>query len=307
MKALIVGTRADQGLGNRLRPLVSGIRLSRRTGRSFSFVWQRHRHKSCGCFCNFDDLFLTETSILDTPRGIPEKAKVFNYRNHFAKGNPDLTPEHAFDVIDAHTPDETIFIESSWFVYDIGDVGRKQEAYREFGLQFAGLRPVACIADGVSRFTEDHLSAPALGIHMRMSPDYIRAWSRWTANVKTVATFPTCEEDFYPAIDEYLADSPSARLFLASDNDRSAEKVRARYGDRVLSYPVRTLDRNCVEGIQDALATIYLLNRCDLVLRARLSSFGEMGALLTRSELIERQHPSVSIANSKSMQKVRGP
>ena len=75
------------------------------------------------------------------------------------------------------------------------------------------------------------------------------------------------------AIDGVLARWPEAGLFLATDDPGHVASLVKRYGQRIVTYPVRSLRRDVPEGIIDAVVTLYLLRQTGGVVGSRVSGF----------------------------------
>ncbi len=94
-------------------------------------------------------------------------------------------------------------------------------------------------------------------------------------------------EEYFPLIDRHLADHPDDRIFFATDQRQFVERMRERYGDRLVTYDSQRSDStvnvfqqlapagrgNRAKG-EDVLIDALLLSRCDALLKCT-SAVGE--------------------------------
>lgn len=143
------------------------------------------------------------------------------------------------------------------------------------------------IAKIVSSFVEDNFQGhPVLGIHMR-GTDKGAAHSP----PRLMRIVPPSE--YFPRIDEYIGANDSCRIFVATDQKQFLNEIRARYGDRVISYDsIRAsgwrnpFEKPAGKGYklgEDVLVDGLLLSRCDFLLKCT-SAVGEY-ALYFNEEL----------------------
>lgn len=287
LRRLIIDTGPGQGLCNRLRPIVSAMRLAEFSGRRLSIVWHNYSHVNRGCACDFNDLFTNDIEQIKSLKEIEARSiKIYNYENHFSKGGTDFYPDKANDIIDVHSRDEVVYVKGTYFIYDITDSTRKSEAYKEFAQYFRRLKPIRYICKKANEFKRENYSKPILGVHARLKNFYVKTWLDHLKVRGLRLKYPRSENDYYEEIDKYLAEYPKARIFLSADNKKSENAISHRYKDRLIKYPVRTFSRNTRAGLQDALINIYLLNHTDLVLRSRFSSFSEMSSIMTKYKIL---------------------
>lgn len=87
---------------------------------------------------------------------------------------------------------------------------------------------------------------------------------------------PPKTDVYFRAIEKAISgqrDIESPPIFLATDDPECVDEFRARYGDRLMTYPVRTLDRDSTHGIIDAVVTLYLLRATRFVVGGAYSGY----------------------------------
>lgn len=264
------------GLSNRIRAILSGWRLADISERSFRFLWKPDQF----CGCEFTDLFVDLPERLESE---PER--------------PDLRYEDASSaLIDTGGSNERIHV----VTYQVlRNRKREPNILYEMAQYWDRLKPIEPVREAVELFTGEHFAEHTLGVHIRLGDH---------ANHLRVDDAGLHEERmraFEEAIDGYLSAHSESAVFVATDDGAPEEyggepgdpplrrvvpRLRARFGERVVTRPPRSLDRHTPEAIQDALVELLLLNKADFVLGSPRSSFSWMATLtnIQRRKLPER-------------------
>ena len=144
--------------------------------------------------------------------------------------------------------------------------------------RFAELRPTPQILARVDAIAE-RFRPRMVGVHLRRG-DFVHARPDVVSNADAALTL----------IDAHLDRMSDAGVFLATDDGAKAggltgdhtegvrERLRRRYGARLVTTTPRSLDRDVPEAIEDALVDLWLLRRADAIVGTRGSSFSELGA-----------------------------
>ena len=91
------------------------------------------------------------------------------------------------------------------------------------------------------------------------------------------------DEAFAAGMDGILADRPDTRFFLATDCEKTQQRFRERYGERLLVHDkpfVASVWGDSKAGQADAVVDLFLLSRTREVLCTRGSTFGRMATLI---------------------------
>ena len=83
---------------------------------------------------------------------------------------------------------------------------------------------------------------------------------------------------FIKAIENEIRQNVNIRFFLATDDAEEEKAICKTFIGRILCRPKKSLDRNCPEGIIDALADLYYLSKCSKVIASYGSSFSDVAA-----------------------------
>lgn len=130
----------------------------------------------------------------------------------------------------------------------------------------------------VDQFAEKYFAdRPVLGLHLR-GTDKGTAMS--PADLMRIVP----PEEYFPYIEDFTSAHGPCRIFAATDQAQFLDRLRARYGERVVSYDaIRSSDRKNPFDVQDGhgyrkgeevLIDCLLLSRCDHLLKCT-SAVGE--------------------------------
>jgi hypothetical protein len=227
------------GLSNRIRLLVSAMRIAKKSGKPYCLYWPVSEKVPC----QFGDLFEMPVQLTDSPQGNMlhsswrlwvDEAEV---PENWAKAYPsDDVKGRAID-----------------FEFD-----RIPQAIREKYLaQFARLHPRVEL---VWR-ADVHAAKPLVGVHVRDGID----WDKWG---RTVAL-----ENFLAVLDRY---PPRAKFYLSAHRLSTVKKIVSRYPGRVVYQENKVYSGPSVKRMQDALVDMLCLARCTELVGTYASTFTEM-------------------------------
>ncbi len=104
-----------------------------------------------------------------------------------------------------------------------------------------------------------------LGLHIRKT-DHIIAQS--------VST----DEKFFSIIEKAILQNTGVRFFLSTDDLKTKLILEKKYGERIISAPVTSFDRNNNEAIKDAVVDLYCLSNTAKIFGSHHSSFSQTAA-----------------------------
>lgn len=105
----------------------------------------------------------------------------------------------------------------------------------------------------------------SVGVHIRRTDN---TWA--IANSKS--------DEFSIAIRKELKQFPDAKFYLATDDITEEERLRKEFGDAIVSNTGKTLARDSVEGMHDALIDLFCLSRTNKIFGSFYSSFTDIAA-----------------------------
>lgn len=243
----------DAGLCNRLKCLVSAMRVADKGSKKLILCWPKNSNMDCG----FSDLF--ENKIAEIGLKEMEKAKEENsdVRNAIINTWQLLTfPED-------NIPNNFTRVYPSFTGKDIDcEYERIPAAVREKYLPYIRqLTPKQHILDVAENYSKR--------FDPRTASVSIRSWVQ---DPPRQSLFDI--KNVYSTLDR----SDCSNFFVSCDCDEILEKVIKRYGKRVLYYPGRARRKkvNSIEKRQDDLCKLLLLSKNSKLIVSYLSTFPEM-------------------------------
>ena len=167
--------------------------------------------------------------------------------------------------------------------YDAGWYERQRDKAHDILSRYVRIKPH--IQAEVDDFVERFFDRPVLGLHLRGT-------DKGTAGASPHLMRIIPPEDYFPFVDRYTEEHGPCRIFVATDQVQFLERVRARYGDRVVALDaIRTSgafnafqtpdDKNYVKG-REVLIDCLLLSHCDSLLKCS-SAVGEYATYFNRN------------------------
>ena len=140
-------------------------------------------------------------------------------------------------------------------------------------IPYKELKPLPHLAEKISKHREEFYNSNTIGIHIRR-----------TDHVWAIRHSPT--EKFIEVMSEELDINPATKYFLATDSAEEEKILLEHFGNRVITYKKTSLDRESIEGIQDALVDMYLLASTNKIIGSFASSFSEVAAEIGNIPLV---------------------
>lgn len=166
---------------------------------------------------------------------------------------------------------------------------------RDFYFALSPVRDVMRLADDLTRgfmprvavdnpsHAEITASSPlpiTIGVHCRQTDN------RWSFHEGLIPA-----DSYHAHIDRAIERFPNARLFVAADTVAARDRIRERYGARLLPHLSEAnpalAERYTLAGQRAALADLIALSRTSLVIGTRFSSFTYVAAILGEIPFIE--------------------
>ncbi|MDD4939185.1 MAG: hypothetical protein PHE18_04395 [Candidatus Omnitrophica bacterium] len=242
------------GLCNRIKCLLSSMRLAEKYSKRLALFWPRDPD----CNCSFSDLFENKIDEVDRKQLEALACKDGDSRDYeicktwrLLTLPEDNLPSRFSRVFPSERGGEIDF-----------EYERIPLPVRgEFLKHIKRLAPKRYIADKIEEFSQNFDGS--------ITSINIRTWEkeerRHLFNEGNVWRIIERQEE-------------KSRFFIVCDSPEFVKKIITKYKDRVLYYPRRTYpgDRNSREGIEDALIELYLLSKSDKIKASLWSTFSEM-------------------------------
>lgn len=242
------------GLCNRMRVINSGLELAKRKGTKLLVLW----------YCS-DELNAPFESLFK-PTG---EFKVINFTSlkDPRKLWYQLTARTKIsnEVIEKHTTGGTLdqdFFDSLRLPAYIFTWEHFYPAEKYLKL----FNPTAELQKRIDAVTA-HFSDDMVSVHIRR-----------TDQINSIAYSKT--ENFIDLMNREIRANPDVKFFLATDDKEEEALLRKTFPDRIVSNENRTLRRDSLEGMYDALLDLYCLASCKKIIGSYCSSFTDTAAAL---------------------------
>jgi len=261
------------GLGNRMRAVASAYELKRQTGVSIDVVWITDWTFGApwsGIFQPLEengfkvrDASLFDRILYDKPRRhnlwlplLPQKL-MFEQRID----DYEVTPlkRRGFDF-------------AAW----AGGRRSYMGCYQEFGPIDSSIypklyRPLEVVERLTETFT-DQFAPHTVGFHIRRT-DHNEATERSPLSL------------FISKAEEILSGNPSAKIFLATDDESVKQQLSRLFGNPIITTPAGTYSRETTEGMREALAEMLALSRTEKIYGCFGSTFPVVASRMSGTPL----------------------
>ncbi len=268
VKYIISAPHPDAGLSNRIKCLISVIRLADKLSRKLLVYWPVNF--SCGA--RFSELFKNHFDFIDksTLNHILSSEDTIKY-SEFPKKLDDkkyivfdtwrfiLLPEDRKKIInqfDKNVCDLAIDLQFE----------KVPKNLRKIFLSYLSkLNPQDEVLNKINLFSVKKNISEMVGVHVRRN-EFILNGRAQNSN----------DLFFFKRMDDLLLSNPNLRFFLATDSKKTEEIFKERYGNKIVTFPKENLDRNSSVAIQEALIELLLLSKTKRLLGTYASTFTEM-------------------------------
>jgi len=284
------------GWGNRLQPLVSGMRLARKYGYTLRVFWPKQVYFPC----SFSDIFTNQDFEISEDQSLYQDVLERKATNRRSYGNnrhdqQDGTIAH-FEPTqeDWSVYTHKIFLTTGEFMWSqprsILDI---HEPYLwELRQEFNRLQPnpeiKQMILDTIYRFKTD----PIVGIHLR-KPEILRLDKLMRPEFTNWAWLP--DKTIRYAIDDFINADQNVRFFLSTNCKPTENRFVKKYGERMIvqQKTVRSLlwdysnemewayhTYSTSQAIKEAFVDLTCLSRTDYIMRNWMSTFSSFASLI---------------------------
>ena len=269
MEKLIVCSNGG-GIGNRLKGLISVIRIGKAYNRKVLLHWP----KNVLMGCDFNVLFKNKfNEISDRELDETLKKKHSFYRdwlnNIKSKRRIHLFQCWRFLMLQNEIPRKfakvypTIKGNNIDFEYD----RIPEKIKKEILSHLRSLIPTKEIKKRVKDFEKKNKVSEMVGIHIRRtdfkkSPD-------GRGNIST-------DDLFFKRIEEILKKNPKQKFFLCTDSLETEKEFKEKYGKRMVVLPKKNWDMSSYEASKDSFTDVLLLAKTNQILGTYLSTFTEI-------------------------------
>ncbi len=241
------------GLCNRIRVINSAWELARRRKDRLVVLWYLCPELNC----SFEDLFLPvrEPGIkIINIRSLRDPRKLFYQLTSSQRfGNDDILASKTDGILHDdfyRSLKKRVYIFTWEHFYPSHD--------------YSLYVPVPGLQKRIDAFT-GNFAPRCVGVHIRRTDNAVSMGKSTT-------------EQFIAEMKKELTSHPESRFFLATDDQAEEELLRREFPGKIISNEHRTIDRNSVEGMKDALLDLYCLAASDKLIGSYWSSFTDIAA-----------------------------
>ncbi len=242
------------GIASRIKCLISLWRLSDKFDAKLYVYWKRNN--VCGAEFNqlFENKFhLISKGELETLSKedciISETWRLLTFPDEIPDNFAEVYPTKRGNNIDFEFNKIPIYVRENILFY----INR--------------LKPIKVISSIVDKFTEKYDVSNLIGVHIRRG-DFLDGKD----GLGKVS--PTAK--FIEKIHEVLWINPSSRFFLCTDCQQTEDKLKNEFGDKIIIYPKKSLDRASILAIQQGLVDLLLLSKTKHIIGTYFSTFTEL-------------------------------
>ncbi len=262
------------GLANRMRVVAAGLELRDNTNMPLTCYWIPSKELNA----RFEDLFLPIQQI-DVKSSLP-------WQHRFLVSSFQTNPLKllisnsikAFSDIDYVIRDKDVYKLKDMHNFDtISLIRQDRRLYFKTCENFYGtlkfinlFKPISSIQRRIDDYCEA-FQKPTIGIHIRR-----------TDNTPCIQYSPTSL--FINKMTKRLQENADTRFFLATDDPAEEKQLKTMFGNHIITHP-KSLNRNSLQGIQDAVIDIYCLSNTDEIWGTYWSSFSAIAASLNKTPL----------------------
>jgi hypothetical protein len=239
------------GLCNRIRVINSAYELAKRRGDKLTVLWLNNAELNCP----FESLFqpVTEITIINIYSNFNLKKLFYQLTANQRFDNTAIENNKKDGVLNEdfyHSLKKNVFISTWEHFYPSND-------YRFFQASNVIQQKINAIT---SQFGNN-----CVGVHIR------RTDHTWAIESSKTNNFVT-------AIEQELAVHPDAKFYVATDDITEENLLREHFPEQIISNQNKTLARNSVDGMHDALVDLMCLASTTKIFGSYFSSFTDIAA-----------------------------
>lgn len=255
------------GLANRMGCIASGVLLSRQLGCRLRMVWEANDDVKA----DFSDLFLPIDRLAELRPGLIDRLTLYSVARRRNLFIPSLRQRlsYGFRLIDSPAiypwlEDSPAVMEAVRRTFARGRDVYVASGYMWYDFDFSLLReifvPVESLQRQIDAVSRSFDESPVVGMHIRRTDHRL-----------SIASSPT--DLFIDKARELFSRDPSTRIYLATDDEDVKRQFFNEFGaNRILTSP-RPASRTDLEGIRDAVVTMYALSRTREIYASKGTTF----------------------------------
>lgn len=247
------------GLCNRIRVINSAYELAKKRGDKLTVLWLNNAELNCP----FESLFqpVTEIKIINIYSN-------FNLKKLFFQ----LTANQRFDNTAIENNKKEGILNESFYKTLKKNVYLSTWEHFYPSSDYHFFQPANAIQTKIDAITKN-FGKKCVGVHIR------RTDHTWAIESSKTNNFVT-------AIEQELAVNPDAKFYIATDDINEENLLREKFPNQIISNQNKTLSRNSIEGMHDALIDLMCLAGTTKIFGSYYSSFTDIAADWNKIEKI---------------------
>ncbi len=247
------------GLCNRIRVINSAYELAKKRGDKLTVLWLNNAELNCP----FESLFapVNEIKIINIYSNMNLK-KLFLQLSSQQRFNNTMIENNKKDGV----LNDKFFQSLKKRVY----ISTWEHFYPSSDYRF--FKPSKEIQERIDAIISQ-FGDTCVGVHIRRTD---HTWA-----IESSKT-----DGFVTAIDKELTLNPKTKFYIATDDINEENYLRSTFSDAIISNQTKTLSRNSVAGMHDALIDLICLSKTNKIFGSYFSSFTDVSADMGQIEKI---------------------
>lgn len=247
------------GLCNRIRVINSAYELAKKRGDKLTVLWLNNAELNCP----FESLFqpVTEIKIINIYSNLNLKKLFLQFSASQRFNNTSIENNKRNGILNEdfyHSLKKNVFISTWEHFYPSSD-------YHFF-------QPANEVQTRVDAITKN-FGETSFGVHIRRTD---HTWSIESSKTN----------GFVIAIEQELTKNQNAKFYVATDDIKEENLLREKFPNSIISNQNKTLSRNSIAGMQDALIDLICLSKTNKIYGSYFSSFTDIAADMHHIEKI---------------------
>ena len=288
---LIASSHPDAGLCNKLKSLITVLRLSKYLNKQPLLHW----NPTVSCRCLFSEIFqpIENLPIVNKMNAV----RCNSWEDIQNNINKDiLINDWRFILlpIDVKKGFTRVFPRKDGEESIDLEYERIPKKLREEILKYVSfLVPIKKIRERISSFLKENNNFEnVVGIHARRTQFLLNTDGR--GKVST-------DDAFFERMSEIIRKNPTVKFFLATDSQETLFNFIKRFGTRIIYQPNVEFDVSKKESVFDALTDLFILSETQLILGTFLSTFTEIAwwfsGCKAKVEIVGNRHLMKEVVN----------
>ena len=270
VKYIIASSHPDAGLSNKLKCLISVLRLADKLDRIPLLNWDLNF--TCGA--DFNELFRMKINRISQKRiKMLEKENKLKRCSSFEDCKTDkdfiLFDDWRFVLLPGEVKKEfaKVFPNKTGKSIDLEYERIPKKIVKSFLKYIKMFVPEKEILERVELFEKKYDLKDVIGLHVRRTEFLLNKDGRG---------FVSTDEKFFNRMNEILKKNRKTRFFLATDSKKTEKNFIKKFGDRIIIMKTKDWSKSSSQSIKDALVEMLILSKTKIILGTYLSSFTEM-------------------------------